>query len=103
MPAQIDIENKDELLKPGMFAKVELLLNKNTDVIKLPSQCVLKEGEKNYVFVVNDEMVANKTYVEIGIVANNETEIVKGISENDKVVKVGQELISDKSKVKIVK
>ena len=103
MPAQIDIENKDELLKPGMFAKVELMLNKNTDVIKLPSQCVLQEGEKSYVFVVNDEMVANKTYVEIGIVANNESEIVKGLSENDKVVKVGQELISDKSKVKIVK
>ncbi|MEI7484157.1 MAG: efflux RND transporter periplasmic adaptor subunit [Ignavibacteriota bacterium] len=103
MPAQIDIENKDELLKPGMFAKVELMLDKNTDIIKLPSQCVLQEGEKNYIFVVNDEMVANKMYVETGIIANNETEIVKGLGENDKVVIVGQELISDKSKVKIVK
>ncbi len=103
MPVQIDLENKDELLKPGMFAKVELLLDKNTDVIKLPAQCVLKEDDKSFVFVVNDEMVVNKKYVNVGISSNNETEIVNGVNESDKVVVVGQELISDKSKVKIVK
>jgi len=103
MPVQIDLENKDELLKPGMFARVELLLDKNTDVIKLPSQCVLKENDKSYVFVVNDEMVVSKKYVDVGISSNNETEIVNGVNESDKVVIVGQELISDKSKVKIVK
>jgi membrane fusion protein (multidrug efflux system) len=102
MPAQIDIDNREELLKPGMFAKVELTLEKNTDIIKLPTQCVLQEEDKYYVFVVNDEMVAIKKFVETGIVANNETEITKGLNENDKVVKVGQELISDKIKVKIV-
>lgn len=102
MPAQIDIDNKEELLKPGMFAKVELVLDKNTDVIKLPTQCVLKDGDKYYIFVVNDEMVANKKFVEVGIIANNEIEITNGLNENDKVVIVGQELISDKIKVKIV-
>jgi len=102
MPAQIDLDNKEELLKPGMFAKVELVLDKNTDVIKLPTQCVLKDGDMYYVFVVNDEMVANKKFVEVGIIANNETEITNGLKENDKVVIVGQELISDKTKVKIV-
>ena len=98
MPAQIDIENKDELLKPGMFAKVELILDKSADVIKLPTQCVLREDDKYYVYIVNDEMIANKKFVDIGIVANNETEITKGLNENDKIVKVGQELISDKIK-----
>jgi RND family efflux transporter MFP subunit len=102
MPAQIDIENKEELLKPGMFANVELTLDKNADVIKLPNQCILKDGDKSYVYVVDNEMVANKKYVDLGIVANNETEIVSGLNENDKVIKVGQELITDKTKVKIV-
>jgi membrane fusion protein, multidrug efflux system len=102
MPAQIDIDNKEELLKPGMFAKVELALDKNSDVIKVPTQCILKEGEKNYVYIVNDEMIANKKYVDVGIVANNETEITNGLNENDKIVKVGQELITDKTKVKII-
>ncbi len=103
MSAQIDIDNKDELLKPGMFARVELIIQKNTDVIKVPTQCILKEDEKNYVFVVNEEMLVNKKYVDVGISSGNETEITNGLNENDKVVIVGQELISDKSKVKIVK
>ncbi len=102
MPAQIDIDNRDEMLKPGMFAKVELTLQKNTDVLKLPAQCVLKDGDKYYVYVVNDEMIANKKYVEVGIVTNNETEIINGLNESEKIIKVGQDLISDKTKVKIV-
>jgi len=102
MPAQINIDNKDELLKPGMFANVEVSLENNSGILKLPTQCVLKDGDKNYVYVVNDDMVANKTFVDIGIVASNETEIVKGLNENDKIVKVGQELITDKTKVKII-
>jgi multidrug efflux pump subunit AcrA (membrane-fusion protein) len=102
MPAQIDIDNKEELLKPGMFARVELKLNTDTEVLKLPSQCVLQEENKYFVYVVNDDMVANKKYVEVGIISNNETEITSGINENDKIVKVGQELITDKTKVKII-
>jgi multidrug efflux pump subunit AcrA (membrane-fusion protein) len=102
MPVQIDIDNRDELLKPGMFAKVQLTLDENTDVIKVPSQCVLKDGEKFYVYVIGEDMTAIKKYVEVGIISNNETEIINGVNENDKIVVVGQELISDKAKVKIV-
>jgi hypothetical protein len=47
-------------------------------------------------------MTANKKFVEVGIVSNNESEIISGVNENDKIVIVGQELISDKAKVKIV-
>lgn len=102
MPVQIDIDNKDELLKPGMFAKVRLTIDENNDVMKLPAQCVLKDGEKNYVYVVGGDMVVTKKYVDVGIVSENEAEIINGINENDKVVKVGQELISNNAKVKIV-
>ncbi len=102
MPVQIDIDNRDELLKPGMFAKVQLTLDENPDVIKVPSQCVLKDGEKFYVYLIGEDMTAIKKYVEVGIISNNETEIINGVNENDKIVIVGQELISDKAKVKIV-
>lgn len=102
MPVQIDIDNSDEVLKPGMFAKVQLTLVENTDVIKIPSQCVLKDGEKFYVYIVGDDMTIIKKYVEVGIISNNETEIINGVNESDRIVIVGQELVSDKAKVKIV-
>ena len=100
MPAQVDIENSDELLKPGMFARVEIILNTKSDVMKLPSECVLKEADKHFVYVIED-FTAVKKFVEIGISENNMTEIISGLNEGEKVVKIGQELISDKAKVKI--
>lgn len=100
MPAQVDIDNSDELLKPGMFVRVEIVLDTKTDVMKLPTECVLKHDGKQFVYVIED-FTAIKKFVETGITANNETEIISGLNEGEKVVKVGQELISDKAKVKI--
>ena len=101
MPAQVDIDNSDELLKPGMFARVEIVLDKKSDIMKLPAECVLKQDDKHFVYVINEESIAVLKYVETGITSNNETEIISGLNEGVKVVKVGQELISDKAKVKI--
>ena len=100
MPAQVDIDNSDELLKPGMFARVEIILNTKSDVMILPSECVLKEADKHFVYVIED-LIAIKKFVEIGISENNKTEIIGGLNEGENVVKVGQGLISDKAKVKI--
>lgn len=100
MPAQVDIDNSDELLKPGMFVRVEIILDTKSDVLKLPAECVIKEEDKHFVYVIED-LTAIKKFVETGISANNETEIISGLNEGEKVVKVGQELISDKAKVKI--
>lgn len=101
MPVQIDIDNSNELLKPGMFAKVEIVLETKEGVMKLPEQCVINRDDKHYVYVIDENMTAGIKYVTPGITSNNETEITDGLNETDKVVKVGQELISDKAKVKI--
>lgn len=101
MPAQVDIDNSDELLKPGMFARVEIILDTRSDVMILPTECVLKQDNKHFVYVINDDLTAVMKYVETGFTANNETEIISGLNEGERVVKVGQELISDKAKVKI--
>ena len=101
MPVQIDIDNANELLKPGMFAKVEIVLQTKEGVMKLPEQCVINRDDKHYVYVIDENMTANIKYITPGITSKNETEIKDGLNETDKVVKIGQELISDKAKVKI--
>jgi RND family efflux transporter MFP subunit len=101
MPAEIWVDNSDKLLKPGMFAKIEILLEKHTGVMLLPVQCIRNDDKGNYVFVVNDGQTAQKKYVQTGIAADNKAEITSGLDANDKVVFVGQELINDNSIVKI--
>lgn len=103
MPAEISIDNKDKLLKPGMFARVEVVLEEHNDVLILPEQCVLKDDTGTFVYSVTDDLTAVKKYVEIGINSDNKTEIKSGIGDTEKIVSTGQELLKDKMKVKIVK
>jgi RND family efflux transporter MFP subunit len=103
MPVQVDIDNTSRILKPGMFAKVELLLETHQGSLIIPEQCIRKDDKGEFVFVVSDDNTALKKYVVSGLNSANKTEIISGINESDKVVSVGQELIQENSKVKIAK
>lgn len=101
MPVEVNIDNNDNMLKPGMFARVELVLNKHYNTQILPVQCVKKDEKGSFVYTVSDDNTAIKKYVQTGIESNNKIEIISGLNETEKVVSVGQELIKENSKVKI--
>jgi RND family efflux transporter MFP subunit len=103
MPVEVDVENKGGMLKPGMFARIELVLDKHDNVIVVPLQCLRKDDNGSFVFSINNESSAVKIYVKTGIESNNKVEIISGLTDADNVVTVGQELIKENSKVKISK
>ena len=49
--ARIRVENKDGLLKPGMFVTVRLMLPGGGDVIAVPKVAVLADAGRSFVFV----------------------------------------------------
>lgn len=103
MPTQIDIENRKELLKPGMFANIDLILQIDTNVLTLQKQCVMKDNDGYFVYELNKDTVAQKKYIQVGIIENNTYEITSGLNDDEKVVTVGMELINDGSKVRLAK
>lgn len=103
MPVEVNIDNSDNMLKPGMFARVELVLDKHFNVLTVPLQCVRKDEKGSFVFTVSDDFTSVKKYVQTGLESNNKIEIVSGLNDSEKVVAVGQELIKENTKVKIAK
>jgi RND family efflux transporter MFP subunit len=103
MPTEVDIQNRNQLLKPGMFAKIDLILEEKDSALVLPVETLLQDDQGKYVYTLNKDTVVNKRYVQIGIEENNKDEIVSGISDQDKIVTVGQQLIKDGMKVRITK
>lgn len=103
MPVEVNIDNSDNMLKPGMFARVELILDKHFNVLTVPLQCVRKDEKGSFVFTVSEDFTAIKKYVQTGLESNNKIEIVSGLNDSEKVVAVGQELIKENTKVKIAK
>jgi len=103
MQVEINIDNHERLLKPGMFATVNLVLEKKSNVIVLPNNIILKDDGGQYVFKISSDSIVFKQYVKIGIQEENRSEIISGVNETDKIVTIGQTLINDKMKVRITK
>lgn len=100
-PVEIEIENKDLLLKPGMFADVYFEVEKIENQILVPRKSVLSDGNQYYIYIVkNDHPV--KVTVEKGITKDGYVQIIGDITTGDTLVIKGQQYISEESSVKIV-
>lgn len=101
--AEISINNPQQRIKPGMFARVVINLGTANHVV-VPDRAVVKQtGSGNkYVYVYNDGVVSyNK--VELGQRLDDSYEIISGVNDKDLVVISGQAQLINGSKVQLLK
>jgi multidrug efflux pump subunit AcrA (membrane-fusion protein) len=99
LKVKIKIANPKRLLKPGMFARVEIMEKGRPSVIAIPDEAVIKTQDgRTHVFVVIDE-IAFLRPVEVGMKKDGWIEINKGLKTQEKVVIEGQERLRDLSPV----
>jgi RND family efflux transporter MFP subunit len=91
MHTEIDVENRHDILKEGMYAEVKLGLQQNNkDSLVVPVQAVVQAGNEHYVLVVDDQNRVQKRNVELGEQTSTSAEILRGLSEKERVISVGQ-------------
>jgi membrane fusion protein (multidrug efflux system) len=83
------IDNPQARLKPGMFARVRLILAQRDQALVVPEEAIVPQGEKVTVWKVVDGR-AMRTEVKIGLRRNAKAEIVAGLQKGDLVVTAGQ-------------
>jgi RND family efflux transporter MFP subunit len=98
MAAEIDIPNKDLLLKPGMFADVNLLVAQHNDQVTVPTQALLRDDSGYYVFIVQNQL-ARRVNVKIGVEQNGMTEILEGLTGSEDIIVLGEDLVKDGGQV----
>ncbi len=103
LAVELDINNKDHQLKPGMFANISFVLEKKNNTPSLPADAIIQDDNGQFVYVITPDSVAHKKYVETGIKQASLVEIVSGVNETDKIVTVGQTLLKDNGKVRLTK
>lgn len=94
MPIEADLPNPGQRLRPGMFARVRLVLESHPGVLALPTPTILKEKGKTSVFLLTGDKVTKKP-VRIGLTNNQWTELKGGLSASDRVVIPPKEGLSD--------
>ena len=86
IPVQAEIENNNGQLKPGMFAKIQVVTGQSAaTAVMVPQGAIVEATGKKLVFVQNGDKF-EPTEIEVGQTIGDFVEIKKGLFEGDRVV-----------------
>jgi len=85
----VEAPNPDGVLRPGMYASVEIVTQKADDVVVIPRQAVITEEDGTRVFVVTGG-VCELRNLKTGVSQEGLVEVVSGVSQGELVVVKGQ-------------
>lgn len=102
--AEVNVANRDRLLRPGMYARVTVNFGSNHSIV-VPDDCVVKQQGSGVrsVFVLQADNTVKEVVVTLGRHFGTEYEILSGVAEGDKVVVKGQASLKNGSKVNVQK
>ena len=100
---RVRLENPEDLLFPGMFCRVRILLYSKKNTIAAPTDSLQGEPGQQFVYVANPkENTAEKRAVTVGYTRPDYSQIDSGISEGELIITSGLEQMEDKKKIRIL-
>jgi RND family efflux transporter MFP subunit len=90
METEIDVPNKDLSLTPGMYANTELQLDHRDNVLTIPVQAVVNDGNRRTVLVVDSQNHVQQRVVRTGMQGSELVEVTGGLGEGERVIVGGQ-------------
>ena len=97
--SRIKIDNENLELISGSLLEVVVKFNLRNS-LGVPDTSVMVEGDKSYVYKINNEDIANKTLVKTGLRSNKNIEIISGLTEGDIIVAEGLKKVRPRGKIK---
>ncbi|MBI3700559.1 MAG: efflux RND transporter periplasmic adaptor subunit [Afipia sp.] len=97
---RIELPNPDDVLRPDMYADVEIATGKANPVLTVSNSAVIDTGSKQIVLLDKGEGRFEPREVKIGLRGDGRVEIKEGLSEDDKVVVSANFLIDAESNLK---
>jgi membrane fusion protein, multidrug efflux system len=91
--------NKAGILKPGLFARVQVAFTKERLTLVVPTVALAMDQQGRYVYVVNSEMKVERRSVKIGSIQGELTTIVEGLSRDEQVITSGLQRVRPGSKI----
>jgi Cu(I)/Ag(I) efflux system membrane fusion protein len=100
VPVRIELANPGQLLKPAMFAEVELPVGARTRAVTVPTSAVIDSGTRRIVFVQLAEGRFEPREVKLGARNDTHVEILEGVRDGEPVVTAANFLIDAESNLK---
>jgi RND family efflux transporter MFP subunit len=90
MQTEIDVENKDLSLTPGMYANTTIELERRDHVLTIPVQAVINNGNQSSALIVDGQNHVQTRNLTLGLRGSYLVEVKNGLAEGDRVITGGQ-------------
>ncbi len=97
--SRIKVKNQNLELISGSLLEVRVKFDLRNS-LSVPDTSVMIEGDKSYVYKINEENIANKTEVKTGLRIDSKIEIISGLTDGDIVVAEGLKKVRPRGKIK---
>ncbi len=91
METEVDVENKDLSIAPGMYANTMLQLAHVTNVVTIPVEALVLNGQQETIYVLDGSNHIHIRNVTVGLEGSKLAEITSGLNPGDRVVVGGQD------------
>jgi membrane fusion protein (multidrug efflux system) len=98
---EVEVDNPDGLLKPGMIARATFVRKSYPDSIVVPLFAILSMENQRLVMVESDG-VAHARPIEVGVLQGNSVQVLNGLKAGDRLITVGQRDLQDGDPVKVI-
>ena len=96
--AQIRVDNAQNLIKPGMFCRTQIVLATVADAVVVSRDALVENGTQRQVYAVEGGKVVIRP-VEVGARSDGSLQILSGVKEGDQLVVSGQSLLASGQQV----
>jgi RND family efflux transporter MFP subunit len=100
-PIEIELNNPDGKFLPGMLVQVNILSKTYEDIINTNLNNILQQYSSHYVYVIDEENIAHKKPVALGVEIGEVVIINDGLQPNDKLVVEGMANLEEGTLVEI--
>lgn len=101
---EVQVPNGDRALRPGMYCKATLSFGDNFSAV-VPDEAVVKQlgSGQRYVYILNEDGVTvRSSAVTLGRHTGNSYELLRGVSQGDRIAVSGASALKDGAKIEIV-
>lgn len=99
METEVDVDNKDLSIAPGMYANTMLQLAHVENVVTIPVEAVVLNDQQPTVFALDNSNRIHVRNVRIGLQGSRLAEVISGLQPGDRVLIGGQEKYADGEEV----
>ena len=98
--ARFIFDNPEQLLKPNMFAEVQIYAGRKINAVVIPDEAIVRSGTRTQVFVVREKGKFEPRIVKLGIASEGQVQVLEGLSAGEEIVTSSQFLIDSESKLR---